>query len=244
MALVFSLCPPELSGRSRLQKPASPCNRRRRRRGGRAAAGSRAARAFLLSDVPANCAETPHNAMPETKDFFALFGLRRGIEIDREALEAAYERLTLDYHPDFFATAPEAERLEAERISARVNEGYRVLTDEEDRAAYLLGLLANGRPLDGQRLPDGFLQEMFMVSEEVDELDAKATPERVAELTGEIQQRMAATREARNRLFGGAGDAVDAAGAADDPLLQNIQEHLNCERYFRRLLNTLEDKTT
>jgi GTP cyclohydrolase I len=78
---------------------------------------------------------------------------------------------------------------------------------------------------------------MFMVSEEVDQLDANATPERVAELTGEIQQRMAATREARNRLF----DSV--ADAADDPLLQNIQEHLNCERYFRRLLNTLEDKT-
>ena len=178
--------------------------------------------------------------MPEPKDFFTLFGLRRRIEIDREALEAAYQKLTLEHHPDFFATGPEAERLEAERISARVNEGYRVLTDEGDRAAYLLGLLANGRPLDGQRLPDGFLQDMFMVSEEVDELDGNATPGQVAGLTGEIQQRMAATREARNRLF---ADTADANGAADETLLQNIQQHLNCERYFHRLLNTLGGKT-
>ena len=44
--------------------------------------------------------------MPEPKDFFTLFGLRRRIEIDREALEAAYQRLTLEHHPDFFATGP------------------------------------------------------------------------------------------------------------------------------------------
>ena len=30
---------------------------------------------------------------------------------------------------------------------------------------------------------------------------------------------------------------------AEDSLLQAIQEHLNCERYFKRLLNTLADKT-
>ena len=200
-------------------------------------AGSRSTRAFLFSNVPANRAETPHSAMPEPKDFFVLFGLRRCIDIDPEALEAAYERLTLEHHPDFFATAPEAERLEAERKSAQVNEGYRVLANEEDRAAYLLGLLANERPLDGQRLPDGFLREMFMVSEEVDELDANARPGRVAELTGEIQQRMATTREARNRLF------AEISNGADDHLLQHIQEHLNCERYFRRLLITLKEKT-
>lgn len=187
--------------------------------------------------LSANPPESPHNAMQETKDFFALFGLRRSIEIDREALEAAYEKLTLEHHPDFFATAPDAERQEAEKISARVNEGYRALIDEEHRAAYLLGLLANGRPLDGQRLPEGFLQEMFMVSEEVEELDAGAQPERAAGLTGEIQRRMDATRESRNRLFDG------VAGVAEDSLLQNIQQHLNCERYFRRLLNTLGDKT-
>lgn len=194
----------------------------------------------LSAGLSANPPESPHNAMQETKDFFALFGLRRSIEIDREALEAAYEKLTLEHHPDFFATAPDAERQEAEKISARVNEGYRALIDEEHRAAYLLGLLANGRPLDGQRLPEGFLQEMFMVSEEVEELDAGAQPERAAGLTGEIQRRMDATRESRNRLFDG---VAGVAGAAEDSLLQNIQQHLNCERYFRRLLNTLGDKT-
>ena len=228
---------PEDSGRFPFPERAPPCEWRLRRRGGRTSAGGRAIRGLLLSNVPDNRAKTPHNAMPEPKDFFTLFGLRRGIEIDQEGLEAAYERLTLEHHPDFFATAPEADRLEAEGISARVNEGYRVLTDEMDRAAYLLELLANGRSLDGQRLPDGFLQEMFMVSEEVDELDANATPERVAGLTREIQQRMAATQETRNRLFD------DVAATAGEPQLRAIQEHLNCERYFRRLLTTLEEKT-
>ena len=57
-------------------------------------------------------------------------------------LEAAYERLTLAHHPDFFAGRPQAERQEAERQSAAVNEGYRTLSSEPARAAYLLRLLA------------------------------------------------------------------------------------------------------
>jgi molecular chaperone HscB len=170
-------------------------------------------------------------------DPFALFGLPRRYELEREALEAAYERLTLAHHPDFLATAPEAERQEAERASATVNEAYRVLSDDAARAAALLGLLAAGRALDAQALPAGFLQEMFALQEEVEELGGDADAARRKELRNEADRKRQAVLAERDRLFAAASAS---AGAAPLEGLQAIQSNLNCERYLLRLLERLD----
>jgi molecular chaperone HscB len=174
---------------------------------------------------------------PVPDDLFALFALPPRYALERDALEAAYERLTLAHHPDFFAGAPEAERHAAERISAAVNEGYRVLRDDAARAAYLLRRLAGDRPLDAQALPSGFLVEMFGLQEEVDELGPDGDPRRKAVLRGEADARREAILDARRRLFA----ALEAAdGAADLARLQALQSNLNCERYLQRLLERLD----
>ena len=178
--------------------------------------------------------------MPDPEDYFELFGLPRRYPIDHAVLEAAYERLTLEHHPDFFATAPETERQEAERISAAVNQGYRVLSDDARRADCLLGLLAAGRPLDSKKLPPGFLQEMFVLSEEVEEIGATGDPERVAASRAGIAARTEQAGQERIRLF---GQATDGSDGIDDTLLERISEHLNCERYLQRLLNILDGKS-
>jgi molecular chaperone HscB len=175
--------------------------------------------------------------MSGSADYFTLFDLPRGYALERRALDAAYQRLTLAHHPDLVATAPEAERQAAERTAAAVNEGYRTLRDDTARAAYLLELLAGGRALDKTALPAGFLQEMFALQEEVDELDEGAAgTERARELRAEAEQKLAEVRAARAPLFA----AAQANGEAP-PLepLQAIQGSLNCERYLERLLQRL-----
>jgi molecular chaperone HscB len=185
-------------------------------------------------------------SMSVQADHFERFDLPRRYELDRKALEAAYERLTLEHHPDFFSTAPEAERREAERVSAEVNEGYRVLRSDAARAAYLLGLLADGRALDTTALPAGFLQAMFALQEEVEALaeagggDAAAVDAaRMAELHGQVQAELAAIGAERARLFAQAGEGP---GPAPLERLQAIQSNLNCERYLQRLLERLEGR--
>lgn len=182
-------------------------------------------------------------------DYFALFGLPRRYALDRKALEEAYERLTLAHHPDFFTNAGEAEREEAARTSATVNQGYRVLRDDLERAAHLLALLAGGRELDKTALPDGFLQAMFTLQEELDELDAAEveTPgdeERREAMHREVDERLEAVHAERQARFGPLADgsvdgSVDGA-AADAVALQAIQSNLNCERYLRRLRDRLD----
>ena len=105
-------------------------------------------------------------AMTTDETYFHLFGLIPSYEIDLEALDAAYERLSLEHHPDFFANAGPEEKARSERMSAELNEGYRVLRSEAERSTHLLELLRAEQELDSNQLPGGFLQEMFALQEE------------------------------------------------------------------------------
>lgn len=166
--------------------------------------------------------------------YFELFDLPQAYEIDLAALDAAYERLSLEHHPDFFATAGAAEEEEAQRISAELNEGYRILRDEIERTAYLLGLLGAGQGLDANRLPDGFLQEMFMLQEEVDDLGEDADEALKQPLKEQAQARL-------NIVCGETGGLFAKAGAAPGAeVLQQIQTNLNCGKYLARLLARLQ----
>lgn len=187
--------------------------------------------------APAANLQVPSLDMSVQSNYFELFSLPQRYGVDGQALDAAYERLSLEHHPDFFAASPEAERREAERVSALVNEGYRTLRDDTRRASYLLGLLAGARPLDTTALPAGFLQRMFALQEEVEELDGDGDAERTAELRGQAVEELEAIRTERERLFARAGTEP---GQADLEALQAIQSNLNCERYLLRLLERLD----
>ena len=173
-------------------------------------------------------------------DHFTRFGLPRRLEVDRAGLERAYRRQSFRLHPDLLAAAPPEERQEAQQAAADLNAAYRVLADDTERAAYLLGLLvaearAAGRLVPGatlhtEALPPGFLQEMFGLQEEVDEAGDAAA---LAALQGPVQARRAATLTERVRLFAQAASHGDAAA------LQAIQSNLNQEKYLLRLLERL-----
>ena len=170
-------------------------------------------------------------------DHFTLFGLPRSYEIDLEQLEAAYRRLSLEHHPDFFSAAPPEEQRRAERNSARLNEGYRVLRSPRLRGDYLLGLLAagldNARDLNREQLPQGFLQEMFLLQEEVDELEGQNDAVAREALKTQIAARREATQAALAGLFARAAECRSAE------VLQALQSQLNCQRYLERLWERL-----
>ncbi len=166
-------------------------------------------------------------------NYFELFGLPQGHAIDLAELDAAYERLSLETHPDFFTTAGKDEQARSQRLSAEVNEGYRVLRSDAERSAYLLGLLAADGELDTNRLPSGFLGDMFALQEEVDVLKEQEDEAALAALRAQVEGRLAKVRGEREGLFAHAQNG--AAGEA----LQDIQTNLNCEKYLSRLLDRL-----
>ena len=164
---------------------------------------------------------------------FEIFGLRPAYRIDFAQVEELYGRLSMALHPDFFATAEPAVKSAAERLSAALNEGYRVLQSDVERSAYLLKRLAGTVQLDTKRLPDGFLQEMFLLQEEIDELDEAQDGSRRRELSAQLEARRRDVLAERERLF---EEALTDAGA---DRLQAIQNSMNQESYLIRLLDRL-----
>jgi molecular chaperone HscB len=104
-------------------------------------------------------------------DHFALFDLSRAFSIDPESLQSKYLELTRATHPDFAGADAEAQ-IAAMDLSARVNDAYKVLSDPEERANYLLGLLGGPAKEEDKSLPKGFLEQMLMVREEMEEAQA------------------------------------------------------------------------
>ena len=74
------------------------------------------------------------------QNYFELFGLPVGFEIDGKALTERYRNLQKALHPDRFANAPDQERRLSLQQAAQVNSGYETLRDPLSRARYLLTL--------------------------------------------------------------------------------------------------------
>ena len=132
-------------------------------------------------------------AQPRLADFFSFLGLPRTLRIDMADLEQRYRALSRQFHPDYFYNAPPAERRGALEKSSYLNDAYRTLKNPVARIEYLLKLegLGSGpveREASGTKAregsgtkeregfsraaapPQGLLEEVFALNEELDEV--------------------------------------------------------------------------
>jgi molecular chaperone HscB len=108
--------------------------------------------------------------VPPATDLFALLGLPRDLDVDRDALERRYHAAARAIHPDRHQTATAREQELSLAASAAVNRAYRTLRDPIARARYWLEL--HGAPLgaDNNRVPPALAATVFEVQERLEEL--------------------------------------------------------------------------
>lgn len=130
------------------------------------------------------------------RDYFELFGISRGFNVDSRELDENYRTLQGIYHPDRYANKGPHERRLAVQASSWVNEGYQTLRDPARRARYLL-------ELDGQSFNDErdttadleFLMRQMALREALEELNrAKGPMEDLDRLEEDL-------RNERSRVF-------------------------------------------
>jgi len=150
---------------------------------------------------------------PPGGDYFEVFGLERGFQVDLPALELEFHRLSRKVHPDRFARAGESERQWSLADTALLNDAYRTLKDPLHRTEYLLKLEGAeigeehaGKDRKGQkdpsRVPADLLEEVFELNMQLEEM-------RMARKMGEEDQALQADLEQARKKFEGMLAAVD-----------------------------------
>ena len=111
-------------------------------------------------------------------NYFELFHLAPSFALDTDQLAVQYRQLQQQYHPDRYATASEAERLQALQQASDVNAAYQTLKDPLSRAEYLLMLQGPDIRGEQQTLQDPeFLMQQLSWREELEALREAADPE-------------------------------------------------------------------
>jgi molecular chaperone HscB len=147
---------------------------------------------------------------PPGGDFFQVFGLARGFQIDLGALETEFHRLSRKVHPDRFARAGENEREWSLADTALLNDAYRTLKEPLNRTEYLLKLEGaeigeehSGKDrTDPSRVPADLLEEVFDLNMQLEEM-------RMAHKMGEEDPDLQASLTAAKDKFNGLLEAVD-----------------------------------
>ena len=104
-------------------------------------------------------------------NYFVLFGLPQGFQINTDALASRYRELQRQYHPDRFAHHPE-EQQKAVQWSSRLNDAYDVLGNPVKRASYLLELAGRHVNLGASIADTDFLMSQLELREQLDEAES------------------------------------------------------------------------
>jgi molecular chaperone HscB len=174
-------------------------------------------------------------------DYFEVFGLPRTLGIDLAALEKTFHDLSRKYHPDYFTTALPAEKTQAVRMTALLNDAYRTLRNPVRRVNYLLSLY--GLKSDGSKVPQSLLMEVFEINEQLEEVKAgRANLQEADSLRAQIKEKRERF-DAELQQSSLAWDKLVKSGAGETVLkehLAKLAEILSESSYIRNLEAELE----
>ena len=113
----------------------------------------------------------------ESSNFFALFSLPSGWEIDRGLLDARYRKLQQEFHPDRFAAKGDVDKRLALQTTSLINQAYDTLKSPLKRAQYLLQLQDLDAAQESHITSDGhFLMQQIEFREALGDLNESADP--------------------------------------------------------------------
>ena len=170
-------------------------------------------------------------------DYFELFGIARGLDLDEASLQRRFYEFSRQFHPDRYASASPSEQQYALDATAQINDAWRALRDPVRRAEYLLKL--EGFDIGEQRskdVPPKLLEEVFelnMMLEELREGDESTRPRLEEERTRFNQMLADIDGDLRNEFR-------QYDKEKDREVLSRIRGILNRRRYIQNLIRDVE----
>lgn len=115
--------------------------------------------------------------MKLSSDYFEIFSMVVGWQVDQISLDASYRKLQQEFHPDRYASQGDVERRLAVQAASLINQAYETLRSPLKRAQYLLELKKIDASQDSHITHDGvFLMEQIQLREQLSEVRDNADP--------------------------------------------------------------------
>jgi|TARA_B110000240_G_scaffold66209_1_gene75459 molecular chaperone HscB len=112
-----------------------------------------------------------------SSDYFEIFSMVVGWQVDQISLDARYRKLQQEFHPDRYASQGDVERRLAVQAASLINQAYETLRSPLKRAQYLLELKKIDASQDSHITHDGvFLMEQIQLREQLSEVRDNADP--------------------------------------------------------------------
>jgi molecular chaperone HscB len=113
----------------------------------------------------------------ETSNFYAIFSLPAGWQVDRSVLDSRYRQLQREFHPDRFAAKGDVEKRLAVQTTSLINQAYETLKSPLKRAQYMLELENIDAGQESHITSDmGFLMKQIEFREALEEIRDSANP--------------------------------------------------------------------
>lgn len=186
-------------------------------------------------------------------DHFAFFGLPRKLNLDAKSLEEAFHNLSRKFHPDFFVTKSEREKMLSLEKSSALNNAYRTLRNPIARVQYLweieIGQKFGEEVGEQQQMPMEFLEEILETREtmmefqealmEGDEERLPALKEGLRAAQDKLTADLAQVEEQLQSAFN-EWDALTETNTARAVVLDKFKDLLSQRKYLAGLTKEIE----
>ena len=161
-------------------------------------------------------------------NYFALFGLPIGFQVDTNKLRAAFMDIQRASHPDKFAQSNSFEQEEALERSALANKGFSLLSNKDQILPYVLELKGLITPDEKFALSPDFLMEMMELNEAWMDADDETARKNILEQIKAIENEILEPIKSYLEM-----DQIDSI--AQETMLQ-IKEYYYKKKYLDRIL--------
>jgi molecular chaperone HscB len=192
-------------------------------------------------ETPLACGECGALLAASTSDPFELFGLPQSFALELPALRKRLIRFSRWMHPDYFGSrtgpAGEALRLQAEKNTAQLNRAYELLSDDFERASWMLERAGGPGESEERAMPQAFLMEVLEWNEALEAArEAGAgSSERAA-----LDALAATLAEQRSQTLDRVGQLLAPGNRRERDDLVRIRRELNAVRYLEKTLTEIE----
>jgi len=161
-------------------------------------------------------------------NYFALFDLPIGFQVDTNKLRAAFMEIQRASHPDKFAQSNSYEQDEALERSALANKGFSLLNNKDQILPYVLELKGIINTDEKYALSPAFLMEMMELNEGWMEADDEASKQSILDQIKAIQDEILEPIKDYLEM-----DQIDSI--AQETMLQ-IKDYYYKKKYLDRIL--------